>query len=68
MAGMHFRGRIQRDGYAAAVRWLSQYANGNLKRLLMSLADFIPCSDGVGVSAPELVERYRDALARQFAA
>jgi hypothetical protein len=38
MAGMHFRGRIQRDGYAAAVRWLSQYANGNLKRLLMSLA------------------------------
>jgi len=68
MAGMHFRGLIRRDGYAAAVRWLSQYANGNLKRLLASLADFIPCSDGVGVSAPELVERYRDALARQFAA
>jgi hypothetical protein len=68
MAGMHFRRLIRRDGYAAAVRWPSQYANGNLKRLLMSLADFIPCSDGVGVSAPELVERYRDALARQFAA
>jgi hypothetical protein len=68
LAGQQLRYLIQRDGYSATVRWVTAYSKGNTKRLLGSLADFIPCSPSESVSAPVLFERYRDAIARQLAA
>lgn len=68
LAGMYFRHLIFTDGYAAAVRFLTQYSSGNTRRHLKSFADFIPCSEAESVTAPELYERYRYAISRQFAA
>lgn len=68
LAGMYFRKLISTDGYAAAVRFLTQYSSGNTRRHLKSFADFIPCSEVESVTAPELYERYRCAISRQFAA
>jgi len=68
LAGTQLRQLIERDGYAAAVRWATSFANGNMKRFLNSFTEFIPCSESSAVTAPELFDRYRDALARQFAA
>jgi hypothetical protein len=68
LAGQQLRYLIQRDGYFATVRWITRHSKGNTKRLLESLADFIPCSASESVTAPALFERYRDAIARQLAA
>jgi hypothetical protein len=70
MAGMYFRGLIQRDGRQLAEAWLHAQSNGNGKRLLERLEPFFPPdADGVhGISEAGLYERYREAITKQLAA
>lgn len=69
MAGLEFRRRVLADGRQRAEAFVHSIANGHGKKLLRDLAPFYPSSsDGAGVSASELYERYRDAITKQLAA
>ena len=66
VAGQWFREHLKKDG--AAVVWGKLNCDGNGKRRLEALGDFVPPDEAPGVTPDELYERYSQSVSRQLAA
>ena len=71
MAGMYYRGRVQRESRQLADAWVRRHEPHHGKEILARLAQFAPpCKEGqsVDISSADLYERYRSAVTKQLAA
>jgi hypothetical protein len=69
MAGMYYRQLVAERGKQRADAWVRYLTPGHSKKFLKKLAPFIPAQEGAAViTAPELFERYRDAITKQLEA
>jgi hypothetical protein len=66
-AGMHIRGRIEREGIHRVRQFLNEHSKRNASRILKRYAEFLP-ADGCFISPKGLYERYRNSVALQLAA
>jgi hypothetical protein len=67
LAGMHIREMIQKDGWEATRRMLGKHANGQLKRLLRTYADFLPDGDpAIRIDSDVLFTCYQESFRKQF--
>lgn len=65
LAGMWIR---EHSELSAADRWAMLNRDRNGKRLLDSLADFIPANEQPGLTSEQLFEQHRESVSRQLAA
>jgi len=65
--GIRLRQLVEDEGLQRARFALNEQSQGNADRILKTVSDFIP-SDGQGITAEELFERYQDSTRKQLIA